>query len=72
VTQAFFREESEKWSIPKDIVYAVLFFFLWEAASGLFAKRMDWVDIIASVISGCYTYVLYLLFRFKHIGGYKE
>ena len=39
---------------------------------GIAAKRMDWVDIIASVISGCYTYVLYLLFRFKHIGGYKE
>ena len=24
VTQAFFRKESEKWSIPKNIVYAVL------------------------------------------------
>ena len=71
LTQAFFRKESEKWSIPKNIVYAVLFFFLWEVASGFLAKRMDWVDIIASAISGCYTYILYLLFGFKHIGGYK-
>ena len=72
LTQAFFRKESEKWSIPKNIVYAVLFFFLWEVASGFLAKRMDWVDIIASAVSGCYTYILYLLFGFKHIGGYKE
>ena len=49
----------------------LLFFFLWEVASGFLAKRMDWVDIIASAISGCYTYILYLLFGFKHIGGYK-
>ena len=72
LTQAFFRKESEKWSIPKNIVYAVLMLFVWEAVDGLLAKRMDWVDIIASAVSGCYTYILYLLFGFKHIGGYKE
>jgi len=22
--------------------------------------------------TGCYTYILYILFGFKHIGGYKE
>ena len=47
-------------------------FFVWEAIDGFLAKRMDWVDVIASAISGCYTYIFYLIFGFKHIGGYKE
>ena len=50
LTQAFFRKESEKWSIPKNIVYAVLMLFVWEAVDGLLAKRMDWVDMASSIL----------------------
>jgi len=72
LTQGFYREEGEKWSIPKNIIYAVLMFFVWETVDGLLAKRMDWIDIIASIISGSLMYVLYLVFGFKNIGKYKE
>ena len=72
LTQAFFREESEKWSIPKNILYAVLFLFAWELVDGLLAKRMDWVDIVASAISGCLTYVLYRIFGFKNLKEYED
>ena len=72
LTQAFWREESEKWSIPRNIIYALLMFFVWELVDGLLAKRMDWLDILASVISGCLTYVAYLIFGFKNLGEYKE
>ena len=39
---------------------------------GLLAKRMDWIDIVASVISGCLTYVLYLIFGFKNLKEYED
>lgn len=41
LTQAFYREEGEKWSIPRNIIYAVLVFFAWELVDGLLAKRID-------------------------------
>ena len=72
LTQAFCREESEKWSIPKNILYAVLFLLAWELVDGLLAKRMDWIDIVASVISGCLTYVLYRIFGFKNLKEYED
>ena len=72
LTQAFFREEGEKWSIPRNIIYAVLIFFAWEIVDGLLAKRIDWLDMIASVISACLMYVAYRIFGFKNIGEYKE
>ena len=33
LTQAFFRKESEKWSFPKNIVYAVLMLICFSASS---------------------------------------
>lgn len=72
LTQAFFRRESEQWSIPRNIIYAVLVLFAWELADGLLAKRIDWIDMTASVISGGLMYVAYLIFGFKNIGEYKE
>lgn len=72
LTQAFYREKGEKWSIPRNIIYAVLMFFVWELVDGLLAKRMDWLDIIASVISACLMYIIYRIFGFKNIGEYKE
>ena len=72
LTQAFFREEGEKWSIPRNIIYAVLIFFAWEIVDGLLAKRIDWLDMIASVISACLMYVAYRIFGFKNIGQYQD
>ena len=72
LTQAFFREEGEAWSIPRNITYAVLLLLVWELADGLLAKEIDWIDIIASIISGCLMYVLYRILGFKNIGGYKK
>ena len=72
LTQAFYREEGEKWSIPRNIIYAVLMFFAWELVDGLLAKRIDWLDMIASVISACLMYVVYRIFGFKNIGEYNE
>ena len=47
-------------------------FFVWELVDGLLAKRMDWLDMIASVISACLMYVVYRIFGFKNIGEYNE
>ena len=33
---------------------------------------MDWIDIVASAISGCLTYVLYRIFGFKNLREYKD
>ena len=47
-------------------------FFAWELVDGLLAKRIDWLDMIASVISAFLMYVAYRIFGFKNIGEYKE
>jgi di/tricarboxylate transporter len=72
LTQAFCRKESEKWSIPKNILYAVLFLLAWELVDGLLAKKTDWIDITASLISGCLTYALHRIFGFKNMKEYEE
>ena len=45
---------------------------IWEIVDGLLAKRMDWIDIAASWISGGLMYGLYLIFGFKSVEDYKE
>ena len=35
LTQAFWQKEGEKWSIPTNIIYAVLLLFIWELVDGL-------------------------------------
>ena len=67
--QAFGKE---KWSIPRTILYGIGLFMAWELVNGLLAKRMDWIDIAASWISGGLMYVLYLIFGFKSVEDYSE
>ena len=68
-TQAY---RSEKWSIPKNILYVALLLIGWELVDGFLAKRLDWVDISACIISGCLMYVLYFVFGFKRVVDYKD
>ena len=68
-TQAY---RSESWSIPKNILYVALLLIGWELVDGFLAKKFDWVDISACIISGCLMYVLYLIFGFKRVVDYKK
>ena len=68
-TQAY---RSEKWSIPKNILYVALLLIGWELVDGFLAQTIDWVDISACIISGCLMYVLYLVFGFKRVEDYKD
>ena len=67
LTQAY---RSESWSIPKNILYVALLLIGWELVDGFLAKKFDWVDISACIISGCLMYVLYLIFGFKRVVDY--
>ena len=72
LTQAYSRFRNGRWSIPKTILCAIGLFMIWEIVDGLLAKRMDWIDIAASWISGGLMYVSYLIFGFKSVEDYKE
>ena len=72
LTQAYSRFRNGRWSIPKTILCAIGLFMIWEIVDGLLAKRMDWIDIAASWISGGLMYVFYLIFGFKSVEDYKE
>ena len=67
--QAFGKK---KWNIPKTILYGIGLFMVWELVNGAFARRIDWIDIAASCISGGLTYVLYLILGFKSVEDYSE
>ena len=69
--QGFSRLRNGRWSIPKTVFCAIGLFMIWEIVDGLLAKRMDWIDIAASWISGGLMYGLYLIFGFKSVEDYK-
>ena len=69
LTQAY---RSEKWSIPRNILYVALLLIGWELVDGSLARNLDWVDISACMISGCLMYVLHLVFGFKRVADYKD
>ena len=72
LTQAYPNFRKGKWSIPKTILCAIGLLMAWELVDGLLAKRIDWIDIAASWISGGLMYVLYLIFGFKSVEDYSE
>ena len=69
--QGFSRLRNGRWSIPKTVLYAIGLFMFWEIVGGLLARRMDWIDIVASWISGGLMYVLYLISGFKSVEDYS-
>ena len=46
-------------SIYSNILFAIIVLVGIELVDGLLAKQIDWIDINASIISGCLLYVLY-------------
>ena len=51
----------EKYSFTKCIIYSVISFVVFEF---IFTLTFDWYDIIATILSGCVTFLIYLAYKY--------
>ena len=62
-----FQQKRKQMTIPQCILTILVSLISYEAIDAIFAKHLDFVDIIATCLSSIFIYIIY--YYFKHIVG---